>query len=181
MVPIGSEDIIKFWSDAGGEKWYEKNDAFDAEIAEKFGVAHEAAKVGQYDHWQGTAQGALGLLILLDQMARNLFRNSPQAFGADEKALGIAHNAIDHKLDEEIKGTMRQWFYIPLMHSEDMGDQDLCCALTKRAGLDKTYEFAVIHADIIERFGRFPHRNEILGRVSSPQELEFLAKGGFSG
>lgn len=181
MNSLNPEDVIKFWSDAGSKKWYVKDDAFDAEIAEKFGAAHDGAKAGQYDDWQETAQGAMALLILLDQMARNLFRNSHKAFEADAKALGVAKNALERKFDEEIEGVMRQWFYMPLMHSEAMSDQELCCEITKRVGLEGTYEFAVIHADIIRQFGRFPHRNEILGRTSSADELAFLAKGGFAG
>jgi len=175
------QDVIDFWQAAGFDKWYKKDDAFDAEIAAKFSAAHEAAKAGQYDEWQETPKGALALLILQDQMARNLFRNSPKAFAADARALAIAHSAIDRKFDEEFEGSMRQWFYMPLMHSENMSDQTLCCDLTKRAGLDKTYDYAVLHADIIREFGRFPHRNEILGRTSSKEELEFLENGGFSG
>jgi uncharacterized protein (DUF924 family) len=181
MDSINHEDIIEFWQQAGHAKWYEKDDAFDAEIIKKFARVHEAAKMDAHDEWQDTARGAMALLILLDQMARNIHRNTPQAFGADDKALGIARNAVKRGFDLKTDGIMRQWFYMPFMHSENILDQQLCCELTRKAGLDVTYEYAVDHADIIKQFGRFPHRNAILGRTSTPDELAFLAQGGFSG
>jgi uncharacterized protein (DUF924 family) len=181
VAKLSPDDVVAFWHSAGPDRWYEKSQAFDAEIKAKFGAAHDHAKQGKYDHWQETAQGMLGLIILLDQFARNIHRDSPQAFAADDKALLLAHTAIKLGFDIQVGTQDRQWFYLPFMHSEHIEDQELCCALCVKSGLDDSHKWAVEHADIIRQFGRFPHRNQILGRVSTPAEIAFLKNGGFAG
>lgn len=178
---IGPDDVIGFWLKAGSEKWFGKDPGFDAEITRKFLSHHEAAQAGRYDSWRETSKGALALIILLDQFARNIHRTSPLAYACDAKALELAREAVDRGFDEAVDLDLRQFFCMPFMHSEDLADQALCLEICGRLGLDDTHEWAVMHADIIRRFGRYPHRNEILGRKSTPAEIAFLEHGGFSG
>ncbi len=181
MPELTPRDVLDFWFAAGEEKWFAKDDEFDADIAARFGDAHEAAKKGAFDHWAETPQGALALIILLDQFSRNLFRGSPLSFAADEKALALANDAVARGLDMEMPGAVRHWFYLPFEHSEDMADQMRCIELCQRSGLDESVKWAKVHADIIARFGRFPHRNAVLGRQTTPDEQAFLDGGGFAG
>lgn len=178
---IAASDVVGFWKDAGPQKWFERSPEFDAEILEKFQSVVQAARIGRYDRWIETAEGALALLILLDQFSRNIFRNSPLAFASDEKALKIAVEAVDLGFDNQVDDNMRQWFYLPFMHSENLHDQVHCIVLCHNNGLSDTIGWAIEHADIIRRFGRFPHRNGVLGRTSTPEELAFLEAGGFAG
>lgn len=175
-------EVLDFWFGAGPDKWFAKDEAFDAEIRRRFGAAHAAAAGGQFDGWMSEAPGALALIIVLDQFSRNLHRGDHRAFMQDAMALARAEEAIDRRFDVEVPVTARKWFYMPFMHAEDLEAQ--------RRGLEffrhrlddpETLRFAEEHADIIARFGRFPHRNAILGRVTSPQEQAFLDSGGFAG
>ena len=124
--------------------------------------------------------GALALCILLDQFPRNAFRNTPRMFATDARARAIAQMAIESAFDDAVDEDLRQFLYMPFMHSEDIADQDRCVELTQGLATDN-HRYAVLHRDIIRRFGRFPHRNDILGRASTPEERQFLADGGFAG
>ncbi len=179
---ISPRDVLDFWFAAGKEKWYAKDDAFDADIASRFDDAHRAARAGSYDEWAGTAEGALALIILLDQFPRNMYRGTPEMFAADGKALDVARLALEHKCDGEVPLAARQFIYMPLMHSERLEDQEHCLRLFQAdPSLEDNVPFAIEHRDIIAKFGRFPHRNECLGRESTAEELTYLAEGGFKG
>lgn len=174
-------DIIGFWLQAGPQKWFKKVVAFDEAIRLKFEPVHHRAARGQYDAWADSPEGALALLILLDQFPRNLYRGSAHAFATDFKALAIALSAVDKGFDRQVEPILRNFFYLPFEHSERLADQDYSLALCTEAGDADNIKWAGIHRDIIERFGRFPHRNHALGRTTTPEEQEFLDEGGFSG
>jgi len=175
-----ARDVAGFWRDAGPERWFAKNDAFDAEFGTRFLAAHEAAARGELSHWAKEPEGALALLVLLDQFPRNTFRGHARAFATDPMALAVARETIEAGLDLRIDEELRRFFYLPFMHSESLADQERSVELN--AALDaNTQRFAVLHRDIIARFGRFPHRNKLLGRTSSAEEQRFLDEGGFAG
>jgi uncharacterized protein (DUF924 family) len=174
-------DVLGFWRSAGPQKWFKKVTAFDAAIRLKFEPVHHAAARGEYDAWAGSADGALALLILLDQFPRNLYRNSAHAFATDPKARSIARAAVEAGFDRQAEPQLRPFFYLPFEHSEDLADQDFCLALNTEAGEADDIKWAALHRDIIVRFGRFPHRNAALGRATTPEEQAFLDEGGFSG
>ena len=174
-------DVVGFWRLAGPQKWFAKSRAFDQAIALRFEASHFAAARGEHDGWLVTPEGALGLLILLDQFPRNLFRDSAHAFATDGKALAVARHAIGEGFDQEIEPELRPFVYMPLMHSETLADQEACVVLFEALGAKSNLEFAIIHRDIIARFGRFPHRNAVLGRATTPAEQAFLEEGGFAG
>ena len=173
--------IIKFWFEAGPKKWWIKNKKFDQTIIDRFGATHEAACAGKLDDWAHDAQGALALIIVLDQFSRNMFRGDPKTYAQDNRARAIAKDAIDKGFDQKFPIEQRSFFYLPFMHAEDLALQNYCVALYRAAGNKKNLPHALEHAEIIRRFGRFPHRNQILGRTSSPAELAFLEAGGFAG
>ena len=174
-------DILGFWRSAGPKKWFAKSDAFDQAIRLKFEPVHHAAARGEYDGWAATPDAALALLILLDQFPRNLYRNSAHAFATDPKARAIARAAVEAGFDRQVEPELRNFFYLPFEHSEDITDQDYGLALCAEAGVENDLKWATIHRDIIVRFGRFPHRNAALGRKTTPVEQEFLDEGGFGG
>ena len=174
-------DVLAFWRAAGPEKWFKKDVAFDAAIRERFAALHEAATSGALDGWSETAEGALALVIVLDQFSRNLFRGDRRTFAADPKALALADAAIKRGFDQQLSRTDRQFFYLPFMHSERIEDQERSVALYQALADPQLLPFAEDHADIIRRFGRFPHRNAVLGRDTTPQEQAFLDEGGFAG
>jgi uncharacterized protein (DUF924 family) len=172
--------VLAFWREAGPSHWFRKDDDFDRSFRERFLAAHDAAARGELDEWARSTDGALALLILLDQFPRNAFRGTPRMFATDDKAHAIAHAAVASGFDMQADPQLRQFFYLPLMHSEHAGDHDLCVELTSRLGPDSA-RFALHHREIIRRFGRFPHRNALLGRKSTPEEERFLEEGGFAG
>ncbi len=174
-------DIIGFWSNAGPGRWFKKSHAFDDAIRLKFEPTHHRAARGEYDAWAATPEGALALLILLDQFPRNLYRDSAHAFATDPKARSIAVKAIEAGFDREAAPALRNFFYLPFVHSENITDQDFGLALAAEADDPENLKWAALHRDIIARFGRFPHRNAVLGRQTTPEEQEFLDEGGFSG
>lgn len=174
-------DVIGFWRQAGPQKWFKKVSAFDEAIRLKFEPVHHRAARGEYDSWAQSPEGALALLILLDQFPRNLYRNSAHAVATDPKARSIARAAVEAGFDRQVDPALRTFFYLPFEHSEDLADQDYGLALNTEAGDPDNIKWAAIHRDIIVQFGRFPHRNGALGRVTTPQEQEFLDEGGFSG
>jgi uncharacterized protein (DUF924 family) len=144
-------------------------------------MAHEAAAAGRLSAWESTAEGTLALLILLDQFPRNMFRDSARAFATGPLARSIAAGALVRGFDAQVPADMRSFFYLPFEHSEDMADQERALALYKAAGNADNLKWAELHADIIRRFGRFPHRNAVLGRVTTAEEQAFLDGGGFAG
>jgi uncharacterized protein (DUF924 family) len=174
-------DVIGFWRQAGPQKWFKKNTAFDEAIRLKFEPVHHRAARGEYEAWIEDAEGCLALLILLDQFPRNLYRGSAHAFATDPKARAIALVAVDRGFDRKVEPILRNFFYLPFMHSEGLADQDYGLALCTEAGDPENIKWAGLHRDIIVRFGRFPHRNRALGRKTTPEEQEFLDEGGFSG
>lgn len=176
-----AQEIIDFWMQAGPAKWYAKDDGFDQSIRDKFAAAHRAAARGEYAHWEKEQMGVLALLLLLDQFPRNMFRNSAHAFATDPMALNVARRAIGNGCDGYCSASQKQFFYMPLMHSEDIADQEYCLTLCLQSGSVENVKFARIHRDIIARFGRFPHRNLVFGRHSSEAEQAFLDEGGFAG
>jgi uncharacterized protein (DUF924 family) len=175
-----AEDVLAFWRDAGPSRWYRKDAEFDRAFRDRFLATHEAAARGELDAWAGTAAGALALCILLDQFPRNAFRDSGRMFATDPKAREIARAALANAYQQQVDPELRQFFVMPFMHSEELADQQLCVELATQLPTD-TLRYAVQHRDIIERFGRFPHRNAVLGRRTSAEEQRFLDEGGFAG
>ena len=173
-------EIVRFWRDAGPKFWFVKVETFDGRCR-GFENEHHAAARGELGAWEMDAEGALALLILLDQIPRNIFRNSPHAFATDGLAQAIALRALDKQFDAAIDTDLRFFFYMPLEHAEDLALQDRCMTLFTNLGDANYLKFAALHHDIIVKFGRFPHRNGILGRKSSAEEFAFLAEGGFAG
>lgn len=174
-------EVVSYWLSQDEKVWFTADPAFDAEVVSRFAELVERAKSGALDDWADEPEGALALVILLDQMTRNIYRDSPEMFAADAKALDVAKRAIARGFDMDLAEEKRRWLYMPFMHSEDLADQDTSVELFARSELSKSLPFAEEHADIIRRFGRFPHRNAILGRETTQEEAAFLAGGGFSG
>ena len=173
-------DIIAFWTNAGEAAWFKKDAAFDARCA-AFEAQHHAAARGELDAWRSDAEGALALVLLLDQIPRNIFRGSAHAFATDGLARTIALEAIARGHDHATPMPLRLFFYLPLEHAEDIALQNRCVDLVRAAGDESYLRYAQLHKDIIARFNRFPHRNAALGRESTPEENAFLAEGGFAG
>jgi uncharacterized protein (DUF924 family) len=172
--------IVEFWRTVGPKRWFEKDAALDDEIRRRFLSAHEAAASGKFIAWEQSAEGALALLILLDQFPRNMFRGEARAFATDPLARAIASRAILSGFDGTFPD-MRTFFYLPFMHSETPADQKRALTFYRVHGDAEGLKYAKLHADIIRRFGRFPHRNAVLGRVTTPEERAFLDSGGFAG
>jgi uncharacterized protein (DUF924 family) len=184
-MPALPIDVVSFWAAAGPTKWFAHNAAFDDAIRLKFEPVHHAAARGEYAAWSESAEGSLALLILLDQFPRNLYRGSAHQFATDPLARKFAGHAVDCGFDKRLDAKLRPFIYLPFEHSEDLADQDrsvaLCEAHDAETGDVDTLKWAVIHRDIIRRFGRFPHRNACLGRQTSLEEQVFLDEGGFGG
>jgi uncharacterized protein (DUF924 family) len=172
--------VVAFWTKAGPGRWFKKDALFDDEFRVRFAAEHQAAASGALDHWANTADGTLALLILLDQYPRNSFRGTASMFATDAKALTIAKAAIALGFDVAVDPALRSFMYLPFMHSEALPEQDRALELYAALGSD-SQRFAVLHRDIIVRFGRFPHRNALLGRATTAEEQAFLDAGGFTG
>lgn len=173
--------VLAYWRALGPQRWFTADAGVDAEVRLQFHDLYTAAVAGLLFRWEEDAAGALALVIALDQFPRNMFRGSAAAFASDALARAAAGRAIDSGFDRQVYRADRQFFYLPYMHSEALADQVRCCELCRAAGDAHTLEFALQHADIIRRFGRFPHRNAVLGRVSTHEERAFLDRGGFAG
>ena len=172
------DDVLAFWfSDPA--RWWRKDPTFDAEISDRFLALHDSLDRGEREDWLETARGTLAYVIVLDQLSRNMFRGTARMFASDARARATAQRAIDRGDDRALSKTERTFLYMPFMHREDVADQDRCVALFASAAPDQL-RFAEQHRDIIRRFGRFPHRNALLGRESTPEEQEFLKQPGSS-
>jgi uncharacterized protein (DUF924 family) len=173
--------VLAFWRAAGPAKWFKKDAAFDAEIAQRFSALWQQAAAGSLPAWEDTPEGALALVILLDQFPRNMFRADARAFVTDATARAAAERAIARGFDQAVTASERLFFFLPFEHSESLADQERAIALVDSLGDPDLTRWARLHADIIRRFGRFPHRNKSLGRTSTHEEQAFLDAGGFSG
>lgn len=178
--PNRAGEVLTFWEEAGPALWYRQDASFDRAIRDRFGGLWDAAGRGACDGWAVGPRGALALLILLDQFPRNMFRDSPRAFATDAQAHRVAHLALSQGWDLRIAPPLRQFFYLPFMHSERLTDQDRSVRLfvARMAGGDNLLH-AIAHRTIIRRFGRFPYRNAALGRETSAAERAFLDAGGY--
>lgn len=175
-----TEDVVRFWREAGPKAWFAKDKDFDDRFRARFAAAHEAAVRGELAGWEATAEGALALILLLDQFPRNCFRDTPRMFASDALAVAAADRALEAGHDLATDPELRVFFYLPYEHAEDLALQERSVELTRPLG-GEWLRYAEVHRDIIERFGRFPHRNELLGRETTPEEQMFLDAGGFAG
>ena len=177
--------MISFWCDAGPKAWFRRAPSFDEAIRTFFESAHLEASRGGFEAWRENSEGALALVLLLDQFPRNLYRSSAHAFATDPMARDIADGALRSGFDESTPALLQPFFYLPFEHHEDPSSQVRSVRLfrmhAERTSETSYLRFAELHAQLIERFGRFPHRNRLLGRRSTPQELKYLAGGGFKG
>ena len=176
-----TEDVLAFWLAAGHERWFEPDEAFDAAIRNRFAATYEDAVAGRLNAWENSPEGALALVLVLDQFPRNMFRHSARSYVADPLARAVARGAIAKGFDQKIAMPQRTFFYLPFEHSEELADQERCVVLMRATGDADLLKWAELHADIVRRFGRFPHRNAVLGRTTTPEEQAFLDEGGFSG
>ncbi len=171
-------DLINFWfADDTRPRWYDSNQAFDDLCRQRFEKLSSQAAEGELDGWADTADGALALVLLLDQIPRNIHRGTERAFATDRLAVAVADRAIEQGTDQELDSEKRKFLYLPYMHSEILADQERSVVLATAMGDEKTLRYAKDHAEIVRRFGRFPHRNAILGRQNTPEENAFLAAG----
>ena len=177
---LDADDIITFWLEAGPEAWFKRDDAFDQQLIDRFGDTHAQACSGALDGWTETANGCLAIILLFDQFSRNMFRGDARAFDNDQTARDLAIKMIDKGWDYQVDSRLRSFVYMPFMHSESIVDQTRMLALSHECGGMNTLKYAIIHRDIIRRFGRFPHRNPVLGRRTTVAEQAFLDAGGFS-
>jgi uncharacterized protein (DUF924 family) len=180
-VIAAADDVLAFWRAAGPEKWFKKDEAFDRDIRARFLETYEAAAARRLNDWERTSEGALALLIVLDQFPRNMFRGEARAFAADALARAVADRAIERGFDTQYAPREATFFYLPFEHSEALADQERCVTLFRATGDADLMKWAELHADIIRRFGRFPHRNGALGRSTTAEEQAFLDDGGFAG
>ena len=179
-------EILDFWFGREGEEghgafreaWFTKDPEFDREVRDRFEGAYEEAAAGNLEHWKDEARSCLALIILLDQFPRNMFRGDPKTYATDDKAREAARHAVEQAYDRELLPYGRLFLYLPFEHSEDLEDQrfsvELFRGLAAEMGSEDLLGYAVRHLEIVEQFGRFPHRNEILGRATTPEEAEFL-------
>ncbi len=194
------QDVLRFWfgdepddarvANEKWQSWWTKTDETDRAIEQRFGTLVTAASRGELDDWTATPRDHLALTLVLDQFSRNIFRDTPQAFACDDKALGLTLMALEEEMDRHLRPIERILLYFPLEHSESLEHQQRCVELMEtlerevpedwRETFESFTRYAVAHCDVIKRFGRFPHRNAILGRESTPAELEFLKTPGSS-
>ena len=174
-------EVLTFWFDeTTPQQYWTKDDEFDNTIRTRFSSLHKAAAEGRLEHWRSSPLGALAEIIILDQFSRNLHRGHPDSFASDELCLILAKKAIEKGFDKELDIKKREFLYLPFMHSEAKEDHEKSVQLFSEKGLEIYVPFAYKHKAIIDRFGRYPHRNEILGRQSTPEEIEFLNQPGSS-
>jgi uncharacterized protein (DUF924 family) len=182
------QGVLDFWFGREGEEgygqfreaWFNKDPEFDREIRDRFETVYEEAAAGRLDHWKSEARSCLALIVVLDQFPRNMYRGDARMYAADEKAREAARHAVEHAYDRELSPHGRLFMYLPFEHSEELDDQrlsvELFRGLATEMGSEDLLGYAVRHLEIVERFGRFPHRNAILGRRTTPEEAEFLGE-----
>jgi uncharacterized protein (DUF924 family) len=177
------QGLIDFWfSDEVKKYWFKSTKAFDKQLVDSYADTWEQAKKGALDDWQRTAAGSLALVIVLDQFPLNMFRGTAKSFSTEALSRTVARGAIEKDFDKELPTNQKSFIYMPFMHSEDLDDQTSGVEYFNQPGLENNFRFAKHHFDIVERFGRFPHRNEVLGRKSSEAEIIYLnSKQGFKG
>lgn len=173
-------ELLAFWRDAGPERWFAKDPDFDRRFAARFDGAYGAAIADGLERWEYSPAGALALTILLDQYPRNAFRGRPEMYATDAVARRVADRAIGRGFDRMVERDLRVFYYLPFAHSEALADQDRAVAFCVALG-DPHGGRARHHREIVRRFGRFPHRNAILGRPSTPEEADWLGQGGYAG
>jgi uncharacterized protein (DUF924 family) len=178
--PTEAAAVVAFWRGAGPGFWFAKDPEFDRRFREGFLAMHEAAAEGRLAHWMATPEGALALALLLDQFPRNAFRGTPRMYATDAMARAVAAAAIATGQDRQVEPALRVFLYLPFGHSEDLADQERGVALCRSLG-ETDLAHAEHHRDIVRRFGRFPHRNPILGREMRPDEQRYLDEGGYAG
>ena len=170
-----AEEVIDYWfSDRMRKSWFSSTVELDREIKQRFEIVWEQARIGELDGWKSSASGALALVIILDQFPLNMFRGEAKGFSTESKAIEVSLYAIEKGYDKELAAEQLGFLFMPLMHSEKMEHQDLSVEMYRRHNLKANIQFAEHHRGIVEKYGRFPHRNEILGRVSTAAELEYL-------
>jgi uncharacterized protein (DUF924 family) len=177
--------VIAFWREAGPKRWFAADAAFDAVIRERFADLHNQAAAGRLSAWEADPRGALALILVTDQFPRNLYRHSALAFATDELARHVAERALARGFDLASEPSLRSFFYLPFEHHEDAASQARAVALFEKlaaeTGQSDGLDWCKLHQNLIARFGRFPHRNAVLGRLSTPEETTYLAEGGFAG
>ncbi|MFL5145842.1 MAG: DUF924 family protein [Microvirga sp.] len=178
---VSPQSVLEFWRAAGPDRWFSKDDSFDQLCRDGFMEAYEAAARGDLNEWELTPEGALAAVLLLDQFPRNMFRGTKAVYKTDPVALMVADRAIERGHDKAVDPELRRFFYLPFMHSEELRHQERSVALNEATGDQDLAKWAHHHYDIVKRFGRFPHRNELLGRESTPEEAQFLAENDFRG
>lgn len=172
---VTPDDILQFWFEQSSySQWFARDDAFDADIRERFADTHRAACAGELWHWRKTAKGRLAEVIVLDQFSRNLHRKSPLAFAMDGMALALVQEAIDRGDDEKLEMLQRRFLYMPFMHSESAAMHEIAMKLFSDIGDENTLKYEKLHKKIIDRFGRYPHRNEVMKRKTTKEEAAFL-------
>ena len=191
-MPSRAGEVLDFWFGREGapeyghfrDEWFRKDPAFDAKVISRFADLYEEAAAGNLDDWREGAESCLALVIVLDQFPRNMFRGDGRTHAEDDRALGASAYAVEHALDRELPAFQRMFLYMPFMHSESVEDQRRSVEMFERLageeGAPDVVSYAVAHRDIVERFGRFPHRNEILARKTTPEEAVFLTTEGSS-
>jgi uncharacterized protein (DUF924 family) len=175
------DEVLSFWRAAGPEKWFAKDEAFDQTCRDRFLHTYEAAARGDLNEWELTPDGALAVILLLDQFPRNMFRGTRETYKADPVAVMAADRAIERGFDTKVDPLFRRFFYLPFMHSESLRHQERSVTLNEALGEEDSIKWARHHRDIVARFGRFPHRNHILGRETTPDEEAFLKESDFRG
>lgn len=178
-TPPEALEVIAFWREAGPKKWFAKDSAFDIAFRDRFAALYTRAMRGDLESWRATPEGALAEILLLDQFPRNAFRDTPWSFATDALAIEAADALMQSGHDQALAADLRPFAYMPYMHSELIAHQDRCVGLMAQVNENNAHH-AREHRKLIARFGRFPHRNEILGRVNTPEEEAFLAGGGYS-
>jgi uncharacterized protein (DUF924 family) len=178
---VGPADVLAFWRAVGPSRWFKKDPALDAEITTRFSALWREAAAGRLAAWEETPEAALALVIVLDQFPRNMFRGEARAFATDAIARAAAERAIARGFDQAVAASERLFLYLPFEHSENAADQERAVALIRAIGDAELTRWAEMHADVVRRFGRFPHRNSALGRLSTREEQAFLDAGGFAG
>ena len=180
-MAISAAEVLDFWRKAGPKRWFSADTAFDALCHERFMDAHLSAARGELSQWRNEAQSALALVLLLDQLPRNLFRGSAHAYATDPMARYEADHALSNAFDQQFAPDLRSFFYVPFMHSEDLADHQRAAALYRSLNTPGAMKWPDHHRAIIERFGRFPHRNRLLGRATTAEEQAWMDEGGFRG